>query len=125
SQEGGISFRGIYKGQMGYAYTEKIDESAVEILVEIAKENAEIVESADEEIIFKGSNNYKEINLYSNDLVKVSTKDKLEFAKELEKEAYALDKRVINVNYCTYEDYENEKMLYNTKGLNRSERSNV
>ena len=125
SQEGGISFRGVYNGQMGYSYTEKIDESAAEILIEIAKENAEIVENEDEEVIFKGSKLYNEFNLYSDDLAKVPPVAKINFIKDVENETYNLDKRVISVNHCMYQDYENEKMLYNTKGLNKSEKSNI
>ncbi len=125
SQEGGISFRGIYNGNMGYAYTEKIDESAVEILISIAKENAEIIESDDKEFIFKGSNNYNKVDLYSTDLSTVSQEDKIQFIKELEDTVYKLDDRVKSVNFCTYQDHENERKLYNTKGLNTSEKSNI
>lgn len=125
SKEGGISFRGVYNKQMGYSYTEKIDESAIEVLIEMAKENAEIVENEEEEIIFKGSKEYKDISLYSDSLAEVSIDKKLDFIKELEKKAYSIDKRVINVNDCIYNDYENERRLYNTKGLNKSEKLNV
>lgn len=125
AKEGGISFRGIFGGQMGYAYTEKIDESAAEILIQIAKENAQIIESEDNETIFEGSIIYNKVDMFSDDLVKVTPELKLDLIKRLEKEAYDLDPRVINVNYCAYQDYENEKMLYNTKGLNKSEKSNV
>ena len=125
SKEGGISFRGIYNGQMGYSYTEKVDESAVEFLIEMAKENAEIVENEEEEIIFKGSKKYEYINLYSDSLAEVPIDKKLDLVKELEKEAYFIDERVTNVNYCMYNDYENERRLYNTKGLNRDEKLNI
>lgn len=125
SREGGISFRGVYNKQMGYSYTEKIDESAIGVLIEMAKANAQIVENNEEEIIFKGSKEYKDIGLYSDSLVEVSTDKKLDFIKELEREAYSIDKRVINVNNCIYNDYENERGLYNTKGLNRNEKSNA
>ena len=33
----GISFRGIYEGKMGYAYTEIMDDEAIELLIEKAK----------------------------------------------------------------------------------------
>ncbi|HZK58141.1 MAG TPA: TldD/PmbA family protein [Clostridia bacterium] len=124
SKEGGISFRGVYNKQMGYSYTEKIDESAIEVLVEMARENAEIVENEEEETIFKGSKEYKEIDLCSDGLAEVPIDKKLDFIKELEREAYSVDNRVINVNDCIYNDYENERGLYNTKGLDKNEKSN-
>lgn len=49
---------------------------------------------------------------------------KLDFIKELERKAYSIDNRVINVNDCIYNDYENERGLYNTKGLDKNEKSN-
>ncbi|HZJ77143.1 MAG TPA: TldD/PmbA family protein [Oscillospiraceae bacterium] len=125
SREGGISFRGIYNGQMGYSYTEKIDEGVAKVLVKMAKENAKTIENEDEEIIFKGSKEYGDIDLYSDSLAEVSIDRKLDLVKELEKEAYSIDERVTNVNYCMYNDYENERRLYNTKGLNKDEKSNI
>ncbi len=124
SQEGGLSFRGIYNGKAGYAYTEKIDESAVEILIEAAKENAEIIENEDKEIIFEGSKVYHNLDLYAEKLSTFSVDHKLNFVKTMEKEAYDLDPRVISVNYCVYTDMENEVQLYNTKGLSKSQKSN-
>ena len=110
---------------MGYSYTEKVDESAIEALIEMAKANAQIVENNEEEVIFKGSNEYEHIDLYSDDLAGMSADKKLGFTRELEKGAYSADKRVINVNDCMYSDYENERGVYNTKGLNRNEKSNA
>ena len=40
--EGGLSFRGLYNGRMGYASTEVLDEDAVEMLVLSARENASL-----------------------------------------------------------------------------------
>lgn len=125
SREGGIAFRGAFNNRMGYSYTEKIDESAIKVLIEMAKENAQIIENEEEEIIFKGSQKYEDIDLYSDGLAEVSTDKKLNFIKELEEEAYSIDKRVTNINNCIYSDHENERRLYNTKGLNKSEKSNV
>ncbi len=125
SNDGGISFRGVYNKQMGYAYTEKVDESAVKTLIEMAKENAEIIENEEEEIIFKGSKKYETVNSYSNNLANIHIDKKLDFIKELEKEAYSIDKRVVNVNNCMYTNQEKERNIYNTKGLNKDEKSNL
>ncbi len=125
SEEGGISFRGIYNGKMGYSYTEKIDEDAVETLIEMAKGNAQIIENEEKETIFKGSKKYEDIDLHPNGLAAVPVNKKLDFVRELEKKAYSMDGRVLNVNRCIYNDHQNERKLYNTKGLNKGEKSNV
>ena len=42
SESGGLSLRGLADGKMGYSYTEKIDESSIDMLVEEAYENGKI-----------------------------------------------------------------------------------
>lgn len=125
AQEGGISFRGLYKGRMGYAYTEKINGGLAEALVKMAKENASLIESQEEEIIFGGSEKYEDIKLYSDSLARLSIDKKLDFLRELEKEAYALDKRVVSLNYCIYQDFEKQIRICNSRGLNKSQKSNM
>ena len=41
SEEGGSSFRGLFDGKMGYAYTEKMDEASIPIFIDAAKSNAD------------------------------------------------------------------------------------
>ena len=122
--DGGLALRGIYRDKMGYSFTEKIDESAVETLIQGAKTNAQMIDSSEVEEIFEGSTIYEKIDFYSDDLSKVTADEKIELLLKLEKEIYSIDTRVKNINYCLLEDYESEAMLYNTKGLAKSEKSN-
>lgn len=121
----GLSFRGIYNGKMGYSYTEKIDESSVDLLIKEVIENARVIDSEDEEIIFEGSKEYKEINSYSEELAQVTPDREIEFIKELEKEAFAIDERVVAVNYCMYGKNSSENILVNSKGLDLIDKSNI
>ena len=68
SDENGLSFRGVYKGKMGYSYTEKLDESSIDIIIKEAIDNAKIIDSDDEEFIFEGSKEYKKINSFNDKL---------------------------------------------------------
>ena len=104
SEQQGLSFRGLFNNQMGYAYTEKVDETSVDMLVDEAKVNAEIIESDDEEFIFEGSKEYKEVNNYNPTLDDVSTDDKINLAFKLESEAKKLDSKVEAVDPCAYSD---------------------
>lgn len=125
SDEIGLSFRGMYNGKMGYSYTEKVDETSIEMLIKEAMENAVTIDSEDEEEIFAGSKEYKEVNTYNSELENVTTEQKIEFTKAMEKAAFEADKRVTSVNYCLYGEVTGYSLLANTKGLNLENKSNL
>jgi PmbA protein len=125
SSSEGLSLRGEYNGQMGYAHTSKLDESSVEMLARNAKENAEVLTNEDKEVIFEGSPEYKLKDTYSEKLDRVTEKEKIEFAKEMEAKAYAFDKRIESVPYCYYGDSSGETLIKNTKGLELFSKNNM
>lgn len=125
SQLRGISFRGIYRGKMGYAYTEIADQESVKFLVKNARENAEIIDSADDVPIFAGSPSYPQVIAYREEFNSVAVEDKIEFAFDLEAEAFKIDPRVKTVNYAMFSDGDGEIYIANTKGLEQSFRSNI
>src|SRR5699024_1058238 len=63
----GFSLRGLYKGKMDYAYTEKLEEDSIPYLLDNAKENAVLMES-DPEALFPGSDHYEKLDLYTDAL---------------------------------------------------------
>ena len=117
SETEGLSFRGIVDDKMGYSYTEKLDQSSIDMLVEEAYKNGEHIDTKDREIIFSGSSSYEKIESSNKNLKNISLEDKIEFVKALEREALDLDPRITTVNYCIYNEIENSKYLMNTKGL--------
>lgn len=125
SESGGLSLRGVSDGKIGYSYTEKIDESSINFLVNEVIENGKYIDSIDSEEIFSGSSEYKEINLYNEELSNISLEKKMEFVKDLEKEALALDSRVVSVAGCNYGEVEQYRVLKNTKGVNLEEKKNM
>ena len=76
ANSGGLSFRGVYQGKMGYAYTEKLDEEAIDMLLEEAKSNSVILETKNQEVIFEGSPTYRQVNLFEEALEKFTPKEK-------------------------------------------------
>ncbi len=124
SVEQGVGFRARYEGKIGYAYVEAIDSGSVELLVEGAKANAKIVDSTDEIEFFAGAEKYPVVEAYDEKLAKVSAEERIEFAKQLEVEAFAADKRVSMVNWATTMYREAEVFIANTKGLEQSYRNN-
>ncbi len=125
SESEGLSIRGFYKGKMGRSYTEKVDESSIDLLIKNVAENATVIDSDDEEFIYEGSSKYKTVNTFNPDLEKVSEKYKINFVKKLEEEAFNADKRVVSVETCIYGDGCAETSMLNTKGLCLNDRSNI
>lgn len=123
SQSGGLSFRGKLGGKFGYAYTETLDEAAIDFLVENVVSNAKVVDSDDAAEIFAGSLQYP--TLESSGPVGGSPAEKIVFAKELEAEALTLDPRVQAVNYCLYADQSSEIRIVNTKGLDLQHQADI
>jgi len=125
SESEGLSLRGVYKGKMGYSYTEKVDETSIEQLVNNVVENATIIDSDDEEVIFEGSKEYKKVDSFNTELSNVKEEDKIKFVKSLEEEAYKIDKRISSVKTCVYGDGYGEVIMSNTKGLYLHDKSNI
>ena len=125
SESEGLSLRGIYKGKMGYSYTEKVDETSIDQLVRDVAENATIIDSDDEEIIFEGSKDYKKVDSFNPDLSNVSEEEKIQFVKSLEEEAFKLDERIASVEVCAYGDGYGETIMSNTKGLYLQDKNNI
>lgn len=121
----GISFRGLYNGKMGYAYTEIMDDEAVTLLTEQAKSNAEIIEKEDTEIIFSGSENYEKFNGFNEELNNISADEKIKLSLKLEEEIYKSSDKVINTEECSISTQEEEKRIINSKGLNLYTKSNA
>ncbi|MGM0410170.1 MAG: TldD/PmbA family protein [Bacillota bacterium] len=124
NEDKGLSFRGLYNGKLGYSYTEKIDENSIDLLLENAKQNAEIIDKEEGEI-FSGSKDYKKLDLYNPDLDNINSEEKIQIVKELEKYAFDEDERIEAVNYCMYSDLEFEQGIINSKNLDLNFKNNI
>jgi PmbA protein len=124
SGDAGLSFRGTWKGKMGYAFTERIGDDTIPFLLDNAAENAEIIEDADVEDLYAGSASYPEVKLYDESLKKITPEEKIALALKMEKAAKDYDKRVAAVDFCGVETGEYERYIANSLGLNVLERGN-
>ena len=120
----GLSFRGIYNQQMGYTYTEKIDDGSIPFLVNSAIENALLIEKDDIQEIYEGDPRYEELELYEPQLEEVSAEEKIQFLKAVEAKALALDPRIKSVNYNSFANGTSSLRLINSKGLDLSQKAN-
>lgn len=124
SESGGLSLRGTISGKMGYSYTEKIDETSFDMLITETFENAKYIDTLNGDEIFKGSLNYKNIEIYDSNLSNSDIASKIEITKRLEQEALSLDNRVVSVQMCFYQEFNQERTIVNTLGLNLSDKIN-
>ncbi|MBQ9519670.1 MAG: TldD/PmbA family protein [Firmicutes bacterium] len=125
SNVGGCSFRGLYNGNMGYYYSESLDESEIDNILEMAAANAVLIENDDKEFIFDGRDAvYTKVNTFDASLTDITAEELADFALGLEKAVYSADKRVVNVLASTITTGESYISIGNTAGLDISEHSN-
>jgi PmbA protein len=124
AEDGGVSFRGLINGKMGYAYTEKVDEASIPYLLKNATENASVIDDEDVEEIFSGSDSYEQGNFFSVELNEVSIPDKIQFIKDVEREVLAYDHRIVATDYCMFRSESITKTLANNKGLTLTDKKN-
>lgn len=117
TEQGGVTFRGTFNGNMGCSFTEKLTEDSVDFLLKEAIKNSQVIETKDKEELYEGASGYEKINNFSDKIVNLSPKLLIEAALKMEKEAYSLDPRIDKVIDCSASKYEGELVIKNTKGL--------
>ena len=125
SEGGGLGFRALVNGKMGYASTQILDEDAVDMLVDGALENAALVESEDRQFLFAGSESYPELKLYEPRLDEIGASRKIDMAKRLEKLTLEQDGRIAQVEDCALFSERAESAIVNTLGLDVSTKGNL
>ena len=121
----GLGFRGLLNGRMGYASTQILDEDAIDLLIDGAKTNAELIENDDRQFLYPGDAHYAEPVTFNPALGEISAADKIAMARELEQLTLAKDPRVSQAENCAVISEECEVSIVNTLGLNVSTRANM
>lgn len=117
---GGICFRCIVDGKMGYASGELMTEDAMEELVDRAVSNACAIDSEDEVFIFGGSPSYESIEARRVGLADAATVR--DTALKLQRATYGEDPRVGDGTQSVALSMTEEIRLYNSNGLELSNR---
>lgn len=121
----GLSFRGKINNKMGYSYTEILDESAVDMLINSAKNSATLIENDDETFIYVGEKTYSEVKTYSEELENIDPGKMIDLALDLEKEAKNYCDKVVNINGCKISYSSSNYGIYNSKGLELTNKDNI
>lgn len=123
SNAGGICFRCIVDGKMGYASGELMTKEAMEELVEHAISNARCIDSEDEVFIFAGSPAYAKLPQREVKLSDAATVR--DCALRLQQATYAQDSRVSDGGQTAAISVTSEVRLCNSNGLELSNRLGV
>lgn len=116
SEPAGVSVRGIYEGKLGNAYSEKMDEEALRLLVEDCKSNALISEVVELPELYAPDAKYPLLPSHNMDLQTVTPMAKIKKLEKGEADANAYDARVDQVEN-QYGDSYHIIDIINTKGL--------
>lgn len=117
AEEKNLSLRGIYKGRMGYSYTEKLSEDSLDELINNLIEYAENNNSEEVEQMSSSIRKEKKTVHRENQFKKYTEEEKIEYLLDLERKAYDYDKRVKTIDDCRYQEKIQEVYIRNTKGL--------
>ena len=123
SASGGICFRCIVNGKMGYASGELMTEDAMEELVKNAVSNAACIDSDDEVFIFSGSPVYQKTTAPVAKLA--DAKEVRDAALDLQTALYAESDKVGDGTQSAAVSVTEEIYLYNSNGLSLSNRVGV
>lgn len=118
SVEGGVCFRCIVGGKMGYASTEELSEEQAAAVVERAADNAANLETEDPVFLGEGGQEYEPLALRMYDLP--STQELVDTALDMQKQLYAADPKVIDGSTTQGISERSEIVIFNSKGLDLS-----
>jgi PmbA protein len=120
----GISFRGLFNGKMGYAFSEKIDPELIPWMLDQAAGNAAVLSESENEDLFPGEP-WQPADCYSDKLARLEPASLISAARQLEKGAKEADPRIRAVEYAISEYVESERMIANTLGLAVQDKTNL
>ena len=123
SVSGGICFRCIVNGKMGYASSELLTEDAMGELVKNAVSNAACIDNEDEVFIFEGSPEYAKVD--TGDVKLTDAVTVRDTALRLQKETYAQSEKVGDGTQSVAMSSVGEVRLYNSHGLSLSNRTGM
>ena len=115
AESGGVCFRCIVGGKMGYASTEALNESEAAAIVRRAADNAAVLESEEAVFLCEGGQEYEPLEIQEYPLP--STEEMVATCLDTEKKLYAADEAVIDGSQVQVMTGTSETAIYNSKGL--------
>ena len=123
SEGGGVCFRCIVNGKMGYASTQDLNPETAKALVARAADNAACLESEEAVFLCEGGKEYKALDRKFYDLP--TTEEMIKTALETQEKIYAADPMVIDGCETQVISESSDIAIYNSKGLDLDRKSVV
>jgi len=115
SAEGGVCFRTLVGGQMGYASTEDLSAEEAAAIVQRAKANAAVLESTEEQFLGEAGGEYETIE--KKEYALPDADELVKTVLEAQDLAYAADERVVDGTSSMAQVSTEKIALYNSRGL--------
>lgn len=115
SVEGGVCFRCIVDGKMGYASTEELSAQQADAIVERAADNAASLETEDREFLGEGGQTYRQLKLEQYPLP--TTQELMAAVLDTQQKLYDADPMVVDGCSTQGISERSEVAIYNSKGL--------
>ena len=115
SESGGVCFRCIVDGKMGYASTEDLSSEQAKSVVEKAVDNARALEAEEQVFLCQGGQEYEVLDRKPYALP--STDELIATALAVEKKLYEADPAVIDGSQVNAISEQSAVAIYNSKGL--------
>ena len=116
--QGGVCFRCIIGGKMGYASTEDLSEAQAAAIVDRAADNAACLETEDEVFLGQGGQAYQPLKLEPYPLP--DTEELRNTVLQTQHSLYAADEKVVDGSSTQGISEYNRIAIYNSKGLDLS-----
>ena len=123
SSQGGVCFRCIVGGKMGYASTEELSEAQAAAIVEKAADHATVLESDEPVFLCEGGKTYENLQLQPYALP--GTEELIRCALDTQKKLYATDSRVVDGCQTSVVAEASTIAICNSKGLDLRYDNNV
>ncbi len=123
AQGGGVCFRCIVNGRMGYASTQALNEDEAKTIVVKAADNAALLEAEEQVFLCEGGKAYEPLHVNRYDLPTVDAL--IAKALETQEKLYASDSTVIDGCETESISEHSEIAIYNSKGLDLHWENNI
>lgn len=117
ARERGLGLRVIIEGRVGFAYTTDFSQAALDETVERALANAGKATPDEYNCLPAAAGEYPRLDLFDPEIDRKPLKDKIELAREIERQARATDPRVKITESCSYSDSRYIVALVNSQGV--------
>lgn len=123
AEAGGVCFRCIVNGRMGYSSTQALSAEEAAAIVKQAADNAAVLESDEEVFLCEGGKDYEPLALTPYPLP--DTEALIAAALDTQEKLYAADAAVVDGSLTTAISEHSEIAIFNSKGLDLHYENNV